>query len=1254
MSLRRHIPDLAIEWAVQRPQERWRRVPGALVFADISGFTALAERLAQRGRAGGEELVETLSRVFAAMIGIAHAHGGMLLKFGGDALLLFFDGDDHTRRAAGAAVEMRRELRAAAKIATSVGPLKLSMSVGVHAGDIPFFLVGATHRELVVLGEDATAVIETEAAAESGEILLSASAAREMPHDSVAPRDDGRFLLELRRSPFRAQTPRPRVEAPDDVIASLFPRALGDYLAVRPEPQHRVACIAFMRFSGTDAFLRARGPAALAAALDETVSTVQAALGHEGVSLLAIDIDKDGGKFFLGAGVPYATEDDEGVMLRAMQRIVEKPTALPLQIGVNRGHVFVAEVGAATRAAYSAMGDTTNTAARICSKAPAGCIYAHPAVLDQSLTLFRVEPAGPFTFKGKKAPMLVYEIGTEIGPRRREGLETEQFIGRAEDLAAVTDAVTAVAHGQGGIVTVAADSGLGKSRLLREATKSVAPANFVSMRAEPYGAGSPYRLFRDPLRDLFGIRRSTPQQMADDLTSIVVKAAPQVSPLLSLIGDALHIDCEPSDTVNAIQPNFRAEQRAIALIAVIDALHPEPLVITLDDAQWADEASAELLSALARACTDRPWLMLVARRAVEGGFSPKVGRTLTLAPLEDGAMRTLIESASEAAPLRPHDCAEIVRRAGGNPLFAMEILRAAREVGSVDAVPASLEAAIAAQVDALDSSARRVLRYATLLGRSFSRHVLRDLLDADGAADDFVAVERLDEFLEPDGDDRFRFRNGLVRDTIYGSIAYRARRRMHRIAGEIIERAAADPAASADSLALHFARADDSLRAWRYARLAAERALRTYANSDAARFFEMALTAARSLPDLALRECVQVWTALGDARERAGLFDASLDAYRHALAIVGDDPVARADLLFGRARAKERAGKFSSALRDLTRGVTLIGQDTSEPAAKTRARLSSFAAMVMWGQDRPRRALEQARLAREHARIANEKLSLGRALIVLDLARIPLEGPGNGEHLQEALALFEELGDVRMQAGTRNNLGFLNAVACRWDEAVRWLESGRELYVRSGDVVGGAYTALNTVEILVNQRRYDEAESVLNDALRILRASDFTEYVAAAEIQFARILVARDRVAEADALLQRVIGELKRIGKLMYVLEATAVRADARLSAGDASGALSLIDRAEALAGKDAQMLRPKTAWIRGRAYQALGRHSDAIAEIDEGIDAARAHQLPYDEALLLDARAALDVTRTQDARRSAEILAGLGVRNTPRPSRVV
>jgi class 3 adenylate cyclase/tetratricopeptide (TPR) repeat protein len=1238
MPFRRHIPDLAIDWAMRHPEHRWRTLPGTLVFADISGFTALAERLAQRGRSGGEELVETLSRVFAAMIDIAHGHGGMLLKFGGDALLLFFDGAEHTRRAAGAAIEMRRALREAAKIPTSVGPLKLSMSVGLHSGDITFFLVGSTHRELVLLGEPATTVIETESAAASGEILLSPAAARELPAAAVEVRPDGRFRLRGQRSPFRAPLPRPVFPADPATVASLFPHTLGQYLATRPEPEHRVACIAFMRFSGTDAYLRDRGPAALAQALDDTVSVVQQALVREGATLLALDIDKDGGKFFVGAGVPYAHEDDEGVMLRATRQIISTPLPLPLQIGVNRGHVFAAEVGARDRAAYSAMGDTTNVAARIASKVPPGSIYVHPSVLDQSLMLFEVQPAGPFQFKGKKLPMLVYDVGREIGPRRREGLQVETFVGRPQELATLRAAVEAEA---GTVVLVVGDAGLGKSRLVNAAL-SATSRPMVRMRAEPYGAGAPFRLVRDALRDLLGIRGAGPAELAAALTDLLSRRAPQQLPWLSLIGDALDIAIEPSDEAAALQMNFRSERRATALLELIATTCPERLVWFIDDAQWADEASVELLTHVARAARSRGWMVCIARRDGSSGFRPAADVELTLAPMMHGDLQRLVELATEAAPLRAHDVEEVVRRAGGNPLFAMEILRASREAGSIDAVPQSLEATLAAQIDELDASARRLLRFASVLGNAFPLELLRQVVEGHGDPFDAHTLRRLDDFLESTTEP-IRFRNGLMRDATYASVAFRLRARLHGLAGQALERAQSE---DVDALALHFSRAGDAERTWRYATNAAQRARKSYANAAAARYYEMALTAARRLPVLGRAEHVRAWTELGDARELAGHFADSLSAYGHALRVAGDDASIHADLMFGRARAKERAGAFSSALRDITLGLKRLDASDDPAAAAARARLRSFQAMVLFAQDRAKRALVAARAAVAEARAAGEQASLGRALIVTELARLVLQGPGDGTHLKEALAIYEALGDVRQQAGVRNNLGALCTLASRWDEAIEWQNSSRELYVRTGDLVGSAFCALNTAEILINQRRCHAAEPLVTDALRIVKAAEFAEGVASVELQLARIFIERGDYAQAESILKHSVDEFARLGKSFYLLDATTLRADARLRAGDPAMALEWVQEAQRVSGEQPQ-LRPKTAWVLSRALGELERVEEAQTEIEAGLEAARAVGALYEEGLLLSVRADLFHDSTA-RRRSEEIFSRLGVVTTP------
>src|SRR2546428_7715346 len=143
-ALARCVPRLAAEGEHESPGRLGRELDATCCFVDISGFTALSERLARRGRIGAEELTEVLNHVFSRMLGVAYEKGGSLLKFGGDALLLAFDSDDHALLGAQAAVAMRAALREARTLPTSVGRLNLRMSVGLHSGAFDFFRVGAS------------------------------------------------------------------------------------------------------------------------------------------------------------------------------------------------------------------------------------------------------------------------------------------------------------------------------------------------------------------------------------------------------------------------------------------------------------------------------------------------------------------------------------------------------------------------------------------------------------------------------------------------------------------------------------------------------------------------------------------------------------------------------------------------------------------------------------------------------------------------------------------------------------------------------------------------------------------------------------------------------------------------------------------------------------------------------------------------------------------------------------------------------
>ena len=1248
--LRRHVPPLTLTWDEESPGRLWRTVDGTLVFADVSGFTAMTEKLSRRGRIGAEEIVETLNRVFGPMLRIAASRGGELLKFGGDALLFLFRGEDHTEQACDAAVEMRTALRQAAAVPTSVGRLSLSMSVGVHAGDIHLFLVGQPTRELLILGPGATATTLAEKAAEAGEIVVSPATAALLASSAVRPRPDGALLLRRRVPRSEPAGALAAAHAGPERLGTLFPHALGEYLAPAvPDPEHRVACIAFIRFSGTDELLARSGPDAVADALQRTVSVVEEALGPEEVTLLATDLDSDGGKFFLGSGIPTAFEDNEGRMLRALRAIADAGSPLPLQLGVNRGHVFAAEVGVEERGAYTGMGDTTNTAARIMSKAPPGRIYAHPAVLEHSRTLFAVEPAGPFPMKGKAVPLLVYDVGEELGTREEAGARAGlPLLGREAELAALRAALSAALAGAGGVVSLTAATGMGKSRVVREALSGWPGAHALVVRAEPYGAASAYRVFRDPLRTILGLKRDAPDVMGRTLLSALRSDAPDLLPMAPLLADVVQVDVPSTPEVDALDPQFRPDRLADTVVRLLERILPGPLILVAEEAHWADGASARLLDRLAGATTGRPWAVVAVRRDTAGGFAPQSGARVELGPLPADVIEQLVIAATEATPLRPQEIAAIVDRAEGNPLYVEEVTRVARGAGSLDVLPESVGAALTAQIDLLTPRSRRILRCCAVLGRSFRLEVLRRTLRADGTVVTPADVDVLSAFVRPDGPHRLRFRNSLIRDAAYEGLAYKVRAQLHRTAGETLEAMSTDLDADSPTLALHFWRAGDAPRTWRYAQRAAELARNAYANVDAARYYERAIEASRGVEEVSDADRAALWTLIGELRELAGELDGSIAAYRRAAGLVAD-PVARAEILGRRAQVHQRAGAPRTALRVVANARRLLAAEQGPRADAATVRLDILMARVRLGQERSQEARRWALQAVRTARAAHARDHLATALMMLDHADWQLGVPIEGEHIREALAIYVDSGDLVGQKRARENLGVLAFGAGRWGEALDWYRASREAAVRAGMDFGAAETELNIAEILILRGQLDEAEAILASTLRVLRASGIAFHVAFGETLWARIHLARGELVEAEDLAARAEVEYTALGSAQSAIEALLVRAEVAVRRGGPQEALAMLGTAQDAGAA----LQPQVQRVRAEALRALGRPGEALEAVEQGLQAAREGQLPYDEARLLEARASLgsgtggvDATgaAAADAARARQILAGMGV----------
>ena len=394
---------------------------GSAVFSDISGFTQLSEQLARKGREGAEQITDTIGGSLASILKVAYENGASLLKFGGDALLLWFYGDGHATRACAAAVRMRGALDDVGRIELPGARVTLQMSQGVHTGTFHFFAVGTSHLEMLPTGPAWSRTVAMEHAAEPGEILVSAETAALLPSELVGDAKASGVLL-LREPPGHDDKlpyiPRPKMAA-EPLLRCLSPAIRTHVLAGGGTSEHRPVTIAFIRFEGTDALIDQKGAAAAAEALHRVVSVVEAATEEQGIAFLGSDVDADGGKLILTAGAPTVTGDDEDRMLLALRKIADSKPPIPLRIGVHRGAVFAGDIGPAYRRSYTVMGDAVNLTARLMAKAEPGHIYATADILDRATTLFASTKLEPFAVKGKAEPVQAWSVGRAEGSRTR-------------------------------------------------------------------------------------------------------------------------------------------------------------------------------------------------------------------------------------------------------------------------------------------------------------------------------------------------------------------------------------------------------------------------------------------------------------------------------------------------------------------------------------------------------------------------------------------------------------------------------------------------------------------------------------------------------------------------------------------------------------------------------------------------------------------------------------------------------------------
>ncbi len=586
-----------------------------------------------------------------------------------------------------------------------------------------------------------------------------------------------------------------------------------------------------------------------------------------------------------------------------------------VRMGMNTGLVVVGAIGDNLRMDYTAVGDTTNTAARLQQLAEPGQIVVAAATQRLIAPYFELRALGTFSVRHRERPVAAWALvrprpaASRLAARAARGLSP--FVGRDEALATLQHAWTAARAGRGQVVFVVGDAGIGKSRLLLEFRRRLGEAAaWVEGECISYGQTTPFLPIITMLRRSFGI------EDRDRDADIVARVRRGLAPLGpdAAAGEPYLRYLLKVDPGDATVAGMEASPRRARIVEALERLtaaasRRHPVVLVVEDAHWIDDASEQLLQSLVTSLAGLAVLLIVTYRpAYQQPFGDRsYFWRIPLQPVETSAAAEIVRASLGAADLPRELVAAVAAKAEGNPFFIEEIGRTLLETGAVRleqgrlvatasaatlVVPDTVQDVIAARIDRLAEPQKRTVQTASVIGREFTLGLLRRISDVQEQLEKCLADLKQIELiyqtsLRPD-DPRYAFRHALTQDVAYTSLLQAERRRLHAAIGAAIEDLyAARLEDHVEELVHHFQIGEVWDRVVRYGREAGDRAARLFVDRRAVEFYELALDALGHLPETAetARAGIEIRLALRPPLWRAGRLEPLFQRFREAEAL---------------------------------------------------------------------------------------------------------------------------------------------------------------------------------------------------------------------------------------------------------------------------------------------------------------------------------------------------------------------------------
>ncbi len=710
-------------------------------------------------------------------------------------------------------------------------------------------------------------------------------------------------------------------------------------------------------------FCDVTGSTALAEKLDpETWAEIM----NEAFEYLTEPVDRYGGTvaqlmgdailaFF---GAPTAHEDDPQRAVRAGLAIIEnidtfrkklrreRGMDFNVRVGINTGLVVTGRIGSKLHEGYAALGEAVNLAARMEGTAMPGTAQVSEHTYKLVVSDFEFEEVGGIEVEGHNAKVQAYRVlRLKTGEEKKRGLATygisSPLIGRETELTTVKKAIDHLMNGQGGILSIIGEAGIGKSRLVAEMRRygHRKELTWLEGRTVSYGQSTSYLPFQEIIRHYTGMKEEDSEaeawsKLEKSIEALFHEESPEILPYLASLM-TLEARGDYAERVKYLDGEAMGDQILVASRRFFERISEDrPLVLVFEDLHWMDASSARLLERLFP-LADRTRLLIFGVSRPESNPAATQLQQLamhdfaecyteiTLSPLSKVDSTNFVRNLLENDDLTIRTRKMIVEKADGNPFFLEEIIRDLIEEGAMTqdtvsgrwratsqvesiSIPDTIQGVIAARIDRFEEGVKRVLRAAAVIGRSFRLRVLDAVLEVERTLDQNLAILQTAELIREKQrlpELEYIFKHALAQEVTYQSILIQTRRDIHAKVGRAIETLAADRLEEFYSLlAYHFAQAEEWELAQDYLMKAGDQAGQLAAGAEALTHYHRAMKAYENAfgHNWDPLQRASLARKIGEAYYSLGLLQESREYFQNALALLDRPlPTSTLGLLIG-------------------------------------------------------------------------------------------------------------------------------------------------------------------------------------------------------------------------------------------------------------------------------------------------------------------------------------------------------------------